>query len=438
MKRLILSAFVLTLAVQAFAQTTREAIIADPSLAAGVYRPYPTEVPDLTPAPKGYKPFYISHYGRHGSRYILRDNKFDDVISLLEKGFDEKGLTAFGEEVYTRMDRAAELCVGRAGDLTPLGHEQHRQIAARMYRNYPEIFKHNPKILAEATVVPRVILSMGAFTTELKMQNPKLEIVSETGSKFMRYLNPYNYLNDPVQAKHIDEWRYPAAAWSDDYRAFRASVIDNSRLMKSLFTNEFLKQLTADEVDHFAFLLFKNVTCMPGTPVNVRFDDIFTPEEMYTWWRLVNLLFYQEKGPSGVDGGFLNRVCDTLVKDFIDKADDAVKEGVPAVDLRFGHDGVIMGLLNSLQIEPWCTPAASFADAENYWRDYNIPMACNVQWIFYRNKAGEVLVKMMLNEEDTLFPKAVPADLAPYYRWEDVKSFYREYLKSSHYKFDNK
>ena len=37
--------------------------------ASGVYHPYHTV--DLTdsPAPKGFKPFYISHFGRHGSRY---------------------------------------------------------------------------------------------------------------------------------------------------------------------------------------------------------------------------------------------------------------------------------------------------------------------------------------------------------------------------------
>ena len=36
---------------------------------AGVYRLYPAADLRRGDCPKGYKPVYISHYGRHGSRY---------------------------------------------------------------------------------------------------------------------------------------------------------------------------------------------------------------------------------------------------------------------------------------------------------------------------------------------------------------------------------
>ena len=71
--------------VTATAQTTRERVLADPSLAAGVYRPYPTEVAEQTPVPKGFEPFYISHYGRHGSRFIEFNSEFDAVMGLFER-----------------------------------------------------------------------------------------------------------------------------------------------------------------------------------------------------------------------------------------------------------------------------------------------------------------------------------------------------------------
>ncbi len=35
-----------------------------------------------TPAPKGYKPFYVSHYGRHGSRYHWTDRSRGRLRSL--------------------------------------------------------------------------------------------------------------------------------------------------------------------------------------------------------------------------------------------------------------------------------------------------------------------------------------------------------------------
>ena len=41
------------------------------SFSASNYCIYPdSTLPALTPAPQGKKPFYISHYGRHGSRYL--------------------------------------------------------------------------------------------------------------------------------------------------------------------------------------------------------------------------------------------------------------------------------------------------------------------------------------------------------------------------------
>ena len=53
-------------------QTAREEIDENPALAGGKYYAY--EAPDvqLTPAPAGYTPFYISMFARHGSRYLTR------------------------------------------------------------------------------------------------------------------------------------------------------------------------------------------------------------------------------------------------------------------------------------------------------------------------------------------------------------------------------
>ena len=46
-----------------------EQVRADWRKASGMEGPHRFDAPALTKAPKGYKPFYISHYGRHGSRY---------------------------------------------------------------------------------------------------------------------------------------------------------------------------------------------------------------------------------------------------------------------------------------------------------------------------------------------------------------------------------
>ena len=43
------------------AQTSRAELLAHPELATGNYCNYPTPTGHVTPAPEGYKPFYVSH-----------------------------------------------------------------------------------------------------------------------------------------------------------------------------------------------------------------------------------------------------------------------------------------------------------------------------------------------------------------------------------------
>ena len=53
----------------AFAQTSKKEIFKDINRTGSNYFAYPgPTAKKLTKAPAGYAPFYISHYGRHGSR----------------------------------------------------------------------------------------------------------------------------------------------------------------------------------------------------------------------------------------------------------------------------------------------------------------------------------------------------------------------------------
>jgi len=58
--------------------------------------------------------------------------------------------------------------------------------------------------------------------------------------------------------------------------------------------------------------------------------------------------------------------------------------------------------------------------------DKIIPMAANIQLIFYRKEGSDdVLVKFLLNENETSIP--VKTDCAPYYHWKDVKHFWERH-----------
>ena len=55
--------------------------------------------------------------------------------------------------------------------------------------------------------------------------------------------------------------------------------------------------------------------------------------------------------------------------------------------------------------------------------DKIVPMAGNIQLVFYRKPGSDdILVKFLLNENETSIP--IKTDCAPYYHWSDVKRFW--------------
>ena len=75
----------------------------------------------------------------------------------------------------------------------------------------------------------------------------------------------------------------------------------------------------------------------------------------------------------------------------------------------------------------------SVSNADEYykaWSDFKVaPMAGNIQIIFYRKpKSDDILVKFLLHEKEILVPP-IKTDMAPFYNWIDVKTYYESLLK---------
>lgn len=66
----------------------------DPYYYLEIYRPYPSEMAsNVTPAPKGYEPFYISHLGRHGSRYNILVHQYEKPLEVFGAAHEAGELT---------------------------------------------------------------------------------------------------------------------------------------------------------------------------------------------------------------------------------------------------------------------------------------------------------------------------------------------------------
>lgn len=401
------------------AQTTFEEISADLNKAGGVYLAYPKVEAKQTPAPKGYKPFYVSHYGRHGSRYLLGDRDYLWIIQLMQKADSLNCLTPLGKDVLKRLTLVWQEVQGRAGDLTPLGVRQHQGIAERMTKNFPEVFRGKRSVSARSTVVYRCAMSMAAFGDRLKGLNPQLDISYEMSEKYMSYLN---YHNDRSNAFTHGE----KGPWVEEYRKFEEQQVKPDRLVSTLFSNADFIRCEVNP-NNLMWGLYWIAVDMQDIETPVSFYDIFTAREMFDLWQCVNYRFYIGNANPLASKGIVMANAKSLVENIIESADAAIKDHSIAATLRFGHDGNVIPLLALLQIENFDVAVAGPSEVYKYWCDFKAtPMASNVQIVFFENKKGDVLVKFLHNEKEVHIP--VKTDNWPYYHWNEVRDYYQKRL----------
>src|SRR5512133_1141060 len=142
MNKTLISAFLLScFSLSLYAQViSKDKITADNLyLFGGGMREYIAPSVTYSDVPKGYSPFYMSHYGRHGSRYLLDPPQYDGPYNTLKEANDKGVLTEFGKSVLNRLEIMKKDADGRLGDLTSKGKRQLREITNRMVKNYPAI-----------------------------------------------------------------------------------------------------------------------------------------------------------------------------------------------------------------------------------------------------------------------------------------------------------
>lgn len=415
--RLFLTAVIVVASgIGTFAQTTPEEVKSDLRRTGGVYYAYPVYVSANTPAPKGYEPVYISHYGRHGSRYLISDKDYIRVAELMDSARRAGALTALGLDVASRLDSVLPEVSGRGGDLTPLGVRQHRGIAERMFKAYPQVFRTGgADISARSTLVVRCVLSMSAFCERLKELNPQLNIVRESSERYM----PYLCYHSP---DHHD-YTVSGNRWKEQYRKFKESHTNSDRFVASLFSDPEFVELNVNP-DDLMWGFYWIASDMQNMETKVDFHDIFTADELFDLWQCFNYLFYVNDGAFAGNGTKVIENAFPLIDNIVASADDALAGGRPTATLRFGHDGNLIPLAAALGLKDCDIAEENPNEFYKAFSDWKIaPMAGNIQIVFFRNKkdASDVIVKFMLNERETSVP--VKTDIYPFYRWNDVRRY---------------
>lgn len=389
----------------------------------GVY-----DYPTLTSAPEGYEPFYISHYGRHGSRYHYSQRDYDWWAATLDTAKNEGYLNEIGLKIAHDIELICKDAIGRAGDLTAGGRKQHQGIAKRMMSNFPEIFQaEGATIDAKSTVVPRCLLSMDAFCQELRAQYPNLIINNDAGQCFQWYMMREQDHNRPMVK--TDEWKKASMSF---YMSGGKPEIACNRIFKDPdAAAKRFNLMRIDQAIYNAYCTLQGVT-LDGIEL---IDNFLSTKEKIASYKSGNFYWYNTFACVPQLGGVKNSHCASNLANKIIEEAEAVLNGTSTVraNLRFGHDSALMPLLALMNVNGAGEEIKDFSTLYTDWSSSKyVPMAGNIQIIFYRNiqdSGKDILVKILQNEGES----KLPIGDGPYYRWEDVKTYWSQRIEDSKY-----
>ena len=392
------------------AQTQFQRMEKDPKAGASIYCPYSYDASfEVSMPPKGYKPFYISHFGRHGSRYFSRPKTWQKAVDCFTAAHADGKLTPEGEALFSAMKTVYEAHDDMYGELAPLGAVEHRQIARRMYKRERAVFK-SPKrdqVRCVSSVYSRCIMSMANFTEELASLEPDLDITYMAGKRFNNeYLNspfPYDFNNDAE--KIID--------------SLKCADLDPHSLLSRYFDDEetiaAFNDLYEVEMGIFNFWAI----CYDLDFLGVDLTSLIPLEELAKCSAIDNAAKYAKVAVSEEFGKYTRVKGVNLLKDFSEKAEEALRvDSKVAADLRFAHDSAFLPLCSLLGIPGY--PTCTIKEAYINWNVADaVPMCSNLQMVFYK-KNDNILVKVLVNEKETPLNVLTPV-YGVFYEWNDVK-----------------
>lgn len=419
MRQLLATIIACFLAFGASGQTARELITQNIHNAGGNQLAYPgPKQAKLTPAPDDKKPFYISHYGRHGSRYLIGKNDYKGPWLVLAKADSLGKLSPLGRDVLRRVTLLLNESDHRLGELSPLGALQHKGIAKRMFERFPEVFEGNAAIDAKSTVIIRCILSMENALLQLVSMNPMMHIRHDASYHDMYFMSQHD---KKLNSQKMD------STIRQRYDAYVKELNKGTRSVIKLFNDTAYANHEVD-VQKLSDGLFMIACNVQNTEARrkVTLLDLFSEDEIYNNWLKDNAWWYINYAGCSLNGGTQPYSQRNLLRRIIFEADSCIALDKPGASLRYGHDTMVMPLTCLLELDDFNLQTDNIESLDKKgWFNFQIfPMASNIQIIFYRTSPAdkEVLVKVLLNENEVRLP--IKSKKAPYYDWKDFKEYY--------------
>jgi len=421
-RKTLISIAALLMCISAAAQTARELIEQDVTRIACQHHHYESAYTE-TPAPRGYKPFYVTHFSRHGSRPHTGD-VYAKPVKVLER-IDSAGLlTEKGRQLIADLQTLKENQQGYYGFLTQVGSREHQEIAGRLYERCPKMFtqKDRNEVMLVSSSVVRCCQSMMNFGTTLKGRAPGLEISYYTNGRTDDAITRVGHGGPSDLNPGADNSR--EVLDSILHEVMRVDMVEKELFSDPDAARAYMRDGDSKKFFYDIILCGAISQCLDDDGELPQIYDYFSMDELYSFFLARNPSTCNTHGFTYENREVLRRCGKLELIDILSKTDEALSDGSRKVaDFRFGHDGGVLPLAFFLRLEKNDVTHHLRDITDSGWYAFeNIEMATNIQFIFYRNRKGEVLVKILHNERETSIP-ALKTYSYPYYKWSELRPY---------------
>lgn len=380
----------------------------------GTLSPYPAEN-TIIAYPDSLTPVYISHVGRHGSRFPASSTHAVQLLKYLNTADSLGTLTSTGKRLKEVTEYVIATSTGRWGALDSLGMAEHRGIASRMYMAYKPVFK-DAKIHAISSYSPRCLMSMMCFVHQLDRLNNKIEITTSTGRSNSPLMRPFDIDSDYLDFRQ-------AGRWSQPYEDYVKTFVPTTAICRAIGNNP---GLTDEELKQAAITEYYVIAGLDAMGLDANEAEFFTKDEMNRLWSAFNLRQYLQRAANTISTVPAD-IASPLLLDIINGTDKFIngKDNANVV-LRFGHAETLMPLLSLMRIPEAYYMTNYFDTVRQHWLDFNtFPMAANLQMVLYKNAKGKYYVRFDLNEKPI---KLIPSDDRIYLPWDTARTQLMKYI----------
>ena len=378
----------------------------------GSLTPYPSEIP-LASYPDSLAPVYISHVGRHGSRYPASSAHCTKLLDALKRASTAGTITTAGTDLLHLTERIIAASTNRWGALDSLGMAEQRAIASRMVRAYGDIFVDGSTVNAVCSYSPRCMMSMFSFVHQLDRMNNKPLYNTSAGRRYSYLMRPFDTSTDYLEFSR-------EAPWKPVYDEYFSHTCPTSAILRVL-GQDFPFRDNAEKLD-LAITEYYVLAGLRAMEMPSVMKIYFTTDEMNALWSCFNLRQYLQRTSTTVSTVPADISAD-LVLEIVTGIDAAVEGNNPTVaDLRFGHAETLMPLLSLIRLRGCYYLTNYFDTVALHWKDFDVvPMAANLQIILFRNTSNKKFyVKVELNEHPV---SLIPGDSRIYLPWGEARRY---------------